>query len=191
MDRTDWEKVGVLVSANLNGLVDRALSLNSVAVFDEYLNRMRAELAALQSAEGFERGRVRTLTRQLAGLGQECSRYDQDVDQLLLRSERELAAGRQTMLNTKRGLIEQLSQSLNEARSEISRLTGARTSLGVQIEATEVKRSELQALLQQKHAADLRAHATTGFAGHAGASAHAQAVIERARQETEVAVGGG
>lgn len=187
--QTLWEKVGILVSANLNGLMDRALSLNSVAVFDEYLNRMRAELAALQSAEGFERGRVRTLTRQLAGLERECSQYDQDVDRLLLRGGRELAAGLQTMLNTKRGLIEQLSQSLDEARSEITRLTGARTSLGVQIDATEAKRSELQALLQQKRAADLRARATTGFTGQVGASAQAQAVIERVRQETDVAIG--
>src|SRR5256885_183007 len=113
-----WDKIGILISANLNGLVNRALSMNSVAVFDEYLNRMHAELAALQSAEGFERGRTKTLTRQIATLEAECARYDQDVNRLLLRGERNLAAGRQATLNTKQALANQLKQSLTEAQAE-------------------------------------------------------------------------
>ena len=79
-----WEKISILISANMNAMANQALNMNSLAVFDEYLNRLHAELAALQSAEGFERGRTKTLTRQIAGVEAECARYDQEIDRLLL-----------------------------------------------------------------------------------------------------------
>ena len=184
-----WDKIGVLISANMNGLVDRALSMNSLAVFDEYLNRMRAELAALQSAEGFERGRTKTLTRQIGGLETECARYDQDVDRLLLKGERGLAAARQTTLNTKRSLIDQLKQGLTEAEVEVEHLMSARSGLAAQIERTEAKRSELRSLLEQRKAANLRAKAMAGVTGTGGSAGWADGILEQVRQDTEVARG--
>ena len=184
-----WDKISVLISANLNSMVNRALSMNSLAVFDEYLNRMRAELAALQSAEGFERGRTKTLTRQIAALDSECARYDHDVDRLLLKGERNLAAARQTTLNTKRSLADQLKQSLTDAQAEVERLTSTRYALGAQIERTETKRSELRSLLEQRKAAMLRAKAMAGVTGGGDSAGLADGIVERVRQETEIAQG--
>jgi phage shock protein A len=182
-------KISILVSANLNSLVNRALSVNHLAVFDEYLNRMRAELAALQSAEGFERGRVKTTTRQSTALEAECIRYDQDVDRLLLKGERVLAAGRQATLSTKRALIDHLTLSRQEAQAEIEQLSRARSSLTAQIELTEAKRLELRSLLQQRKASEIRARTLAGVVSHSGAASHAEEILERVRQDTEVAQG--
>jgi len=182
-------KIGILVTANLNAMVNRALAVNDLAVFDEYLNRMRAELAALQSAEGFERGRVKTTTRQIAALEAECIRYDQDVDRLLLKGERVLAAGRQATLSTKRALVDHLTLSRQEAQVEIEQLSRARSSLTAQIELTEAKRLELRSLLQQRKAAEMRAKTLAGVVSYSGSANHAEEILERVRQDTEVAQG--
>ena len=34
-----FDRVGLLISANVNALLDKALNTNSIAVFDEYVNR--------------------------------------------------------------------------------------------------------------------------------------------------------
>ena len=182
-------KVSVLISANLNAIVNRALALNDVAVFDEYLNRMHAELVALQYAEGFERGRVRTLTRQIAGIETTSARYDQEIDRLLLRGERSLAAGRQAALNTKRDLATDLRSGLAEAEAEIERLSRERASLTAQIDLTEAKRLELRSLIQRRSAAEARARRTAGVGGYAGSGSHALEIVERVRQEAEIALG--
>src|SRR5512146_1871212 len=94
-----FDRVGLLISANVNALLDRALGANSVAVFDEYVNRMNGALDALETAEGVERGRAKTLGRQIDELEADTVRLDSDVDRLLARNERTLAAARQAVFN--------------------------------------------------------------------------------------------
>ena len=61
-----FDRVGLLIAANVNALLDRALGANSVAVFDEYVNRMNGALGALETAEGVERGRAKTIGPKLS-----------------------------------------------------------------------------------------------------------------------------
>ncbi|MCL4458752.1 MAG: hypothetical protein M1136_03640 [Chloroflexi bacterium] len=183
------DKVGIFVSANVNSLLDRALSLNSVAVFDEYVNRMNGSLDALVMAEGVERGRVKTLARQIGELEAECANLDGEVDRLLEKNERGLAATRQGLLNTKRRLLEDLKENLAQAQGEVQKLADARARLETQIEVTKAKREELVVLLEQKRAAELRYKAQAGVHMVTPGTTRTEEMLERARQEAELAEG--
>src|SRR5512146_1394733 len=113
-----FDRVGLLVTANVNALLDKALGANSVAVFDEYVNRMNGALDALQTAEGVERGRSKTLDRQIDTLEAEVAQLDEDVDRLLGQGARALAAARQAVFNTKSELLTQLREDRAECGNE-------------------------------------------------------------------------
>ncbi|GIW05207.1 MAG: phage shock protein A [Dehalococcoidia bacterium] len=182
------DRVTLLVSANINALLDKALSLNRLAVFDEYLNRMGEAYESLQTAEGIERGRTRTLLRQLEETEAEVNKLDDDVDRLLQKGERGLAAARQAVLNTKLGLLEDIRENLQQSQLEAQKLADAKAKLQAQIEVTKARRQELVSLIEQKRASDLRLKAQQGIRD-IGDKTKTDALIERARQELEIAQG--
>lgn len=182
------DRVTLLVSANINALLDKALSLNRLAVFDEYLNRMGEAYESLQTAEGIERGRTRTLLRQLEETEAEVSKLDDDVDRLLQKGERGLAAARQAVLNTKLGLLEDIRENLQQSQLEAQKLGDAKAKLQAQIEVTKARRQELVSLIEQKRASDLRLKAQQGIRD-IGDKTKTDALIERARQELDIAQG--
>ncbi|MFN8535675.1 MAG: hypothetical protein U0556_19220 [Dehalococcoidia bacterium] len=182
------DRVSLLVSANINALLDKALSLNRLAVFDEYINRMGEALESLQTAEGIERGRTRTLMRQLEETEAETTRLDDDVDRLLQKGERGLAAARQAVLNTKLGLLEDVRENLQQSQLEAQKLGDAKGKLQAQIEVTKARRQELVSLIEQKRASDLRLRAQEGVRD-IGDKTKTDALVERARQELDVAQG--
>ena len=183
------DRVGLLVAANINALLDRALGANSVAVFDEYVNRMNGALDSLETAEGVERGRAKTLSRQVEELEGQLAQLDEDVNQLLDRGERTLAAARQSVLNTKSQLVEQLKQDLTQAQGEVANLGAARAKLEAQIQVAGAKRQQLVSLIEQKKAAELRYQARAAATPTAPERYQTDELLEKARQELEIAQG--
>jgi phage shock protein A len=184
-----FDRVGLLVTANVNALLDKALGANSVAVFDEYVNRMNAALDALETAEGVERGRAKTLTRQIDELEAQVAQLDDDVDRLLAQGARTLAAARQAVYNTKSELLAQLTKDRQDCGLEIEKLANSRAKLSAQIEVSKAKRQELIGLIEQKKAAELRYKAQQGAHVSAPDRLRTEDLIEKARQEKEIAEG--
>jgi phage shock protein A len=182
------DRVGLLISANVNALLDKALSMNRLAVFDEYINRMGEAYESLQTAEGIERGRTRTLMRQLEELEAESAKLDDDIDRLLAKNERNLAAARQAVLNTKLGLLEDVRENLQQSQMESQKLGDAKAKLQAQIEVTKARRTELVSLIEQKRASDLRLKAQQGIRD-IGDKTKTDELVERARQELEISQG--
>ncbi len=184
-----FDRVGLLITANVNALLDKALGANSVAVFDEYVNRMNGALDALQTAEGVERGRSKTLDRQIDELQTEVAQLDEDVDRLLAQNARTLAAARQAVFNTKSELLAQLTKDRQDCGLEIEKLANSRAKLSAQIEVSKAKRQELIGLIEQKKAAELRYKAQQGAHVSAPDRLRTEDLIEKARQEKEIAEG--
>lgn len=184
-----FDRVGLLITANINALLDRALGANNVAVFDEYINRMNGALDALQTAEGVERGRSKTLARQIAEIEAQSSQIDRDVDRLLERGERTLAAARQAVLNSKTQLLEQMRDDFSQSQREVAKLADSRAKLSAQIEVSQAKRQQLIALIEQRKAAELRYQAQAGAHVAAPGRMRTDEVLEKERQKLEVAEG--
>lgn len=183
------DRVGLLITANINALLDKALGANSVAVFDEYVNRMNGALGALESAEGIERGRVKTLNRQIDDLETQCEQMDEDVDRLLAKGERQVAAARQAVLNTRSQLLEQMRDDLTNCQQEVGKLADSRAKLMAHIEIARSKRQQLVAYMEQKKAAELRYQAQAGVHVATPDALKTDEILERARRELDVAEG--
>ncbi len=148
-----FDRVGLLISVDLDALLARALGVNSVAVFDEYINRMNGALDWLQAAEEVERGHALALARLIEGLRRQTEQLDRDVDRLLERGERALAAARQAVLNGRVQLLEQLLQEQRGGQAEAARLVDWRARLVARIDLSAAKRQQLVALIAQNKAA--------------------------------------
>jgi len=55
------EKAQTLISANLHGILDKALKANSLAVLDEYIRQAQDNLDDLEDAAATVGGQVKTL----------------------------------------------------------------------------------------------------------------------------------
>ncbi|MHB1133743.1 MAG: PspA/IM30 family protein [Chloroflexota bacterium] len=183
------DRVGLLVTANLNAILDKALGANSAAVFDEYVNRMNGALGALESAEGVERGRAKTLHRQITELQMQVEQMDDDVDRLLGKGERQLAGSRQAVLNTKSQLLQQMKDELTNSQQEIGKLANSRAKLLAQIEISQAKRQQLVSYIEQKKAAELRYQAQSGAHVSTPDRLRTDEILEKARRELEIAEG--
>ena len=112
------DRVAFLVAANVSALVNNAIESSSLAVFDEHIRHVRAALDALISAEGVQRGRAKSLGRRISAVQESIEQTDREIDLLLARGERGLAAVRQSVLNMR-------SDSLARLEAQRSQCSGA------------------------------------------------------------------
>ena len=183
------DRVGLLITANINAVVDKALSVNKIAVFDEYVNRMNQAWDSLATAEGIERGRTKTLQRQIDELQTDCAKLDEDIDRLLLKGERMLAGARQSILNTKQGLLEDMRENLAFSKSEAEKLSNAKAKLQAQIEVTRAQRMALVSLIEQKRASEIRQKAQSSVRDLTSGKGRTDEVVSKARLELDRAHG--
>src|SRR6187549_1256374 len=101
------EKIQTLISANLHGMVDRALETNSVQVMDEYIRQVESNLEALEDSAATVGGTVRTLKRKYEEFAAAAEKLDRDIDTLILRGRDDLASAAQAELNTKQQLAQE------------------------------------------------------------------------------------
>ncbi|HVO43862.1 MAG TPA: PspA/IM30 family protein, partial [Aggregatilineales bacterium] len=83
MAQTLLDKIKILVSANLHGLLDRALESNSLAVFDEYIRQAQDAMETLRSALVDIAVTVRTLRAKYDQVADEAASLDLQVDAAL------------------------------------------------------------------------------------------------------------
>ena len=187
--QTLLDRMLLLVAANVNALLTRAEQSNSVGLLDEHINRLREAHGELLAAEGVERGHARDFVRRVESTRAQASKYDSEINQLLVRGERALAATLQARLNaTTRGL-DQLLSGLAECHAETGRLGDARFRIAGQIELAQAARQQLVALLARKRAAEARLRATALAGRFDALEALGEGPIERVRMELDVLAG--
>ncbi len=93
------QKIGVLISATLHSIVDRALQTNSVAVFDEYIRQAENSMKLIQSALVDLKVTVRTLRNKYDQAADEAARLDLQIDQALRSGKEALAKAHMVRLN--------------------------------------------------------------------------------------------
>jgi phage shock protein A len=94
------QKIGILVSATLHSIVDRALQANSVAVFDEYIRQAENSMRLIQSALVDLKATVKTLHTKYNQAADEAARLDLQIDQALRAGKESLAKAHMVRLNS-------------------------------------------------------------------------------------------
>lgn len=164
------DRVKLLLNANLNDLLDRALSANRPAVFDEQINLLQGSLEKITVALGESLGRERTLDREISELKEQMGKADAEIDRLLELEDREveparrasisaLATSRQSNYNALAEMLEFKQEQLGEAREQADQLRDAKIKLQARIDTLRAQKSRLLALISERKAAEAQGKA--------------------------------
>jgi phage shock protein A len=142
------DKINTLISANLHGLVDRALESNSVQVMDEYIRQAQSNLEALEDSAATVGGTVRTLKRKYEEFAAAAEKLDRDIDTLILKGKDDLAAAAQSELNTKQALAQEYYEQWQEQEQQYQTMLKMRLQLEAKMTTIRQEREHLRSLIE-------------------------------------------
>ena len=143
-----FEKINTLISANLHGIVDRALQANSVQVMDEYIRQIETNLQDLEESTATVGGTVKTLKRKYDEFAAAAEKMDRDIDTLVVKGKDDLAAAAQAQLNTKQQLSQEYYQQWQEQTSQYQKMLDFRLKLEGRLTTVKQEREHLRALIE-------------------------------------------
>lgn len=148
MAQSLFQKINTLISANMHGMIDRALEANSVKVMDEYIRQAERNLDSLEDSTATVGGTVRTLKRKYEEFAAAAEKLDRDIDTLLLKDKAELAAAAQADLNTKQQLAQDYYEQWQTQEEQYRRMMDMRLRLEAKLTTIRQEREQVKALLE-------------------------------------------
>jgi phage shock protein A len=143
-----FEKINTLISANLHGMVDRALESNSVKVMDEYVRQVERNLESLEDSAATVGGTVRTLQRKHEEFASAAEKLDRDIDSLILKGRNELAAQAQAELNAKQELSQEYYTQWQVQKAQYDKMLDMRMKLESRLTVIKQEREKIRALIE-------------------------------------------
>lgn len=148
MAQNIFEKINILISANLHSMVDKALESNSLKVMDEYVRRAENNLDELETQIVTVGGSVRTLKRKYEETSSAAEKLDRDIDTMLTQNKTDLAARMQSDLNAKQQQAQTYYEQWQGQESEYKKMLDAKLKLEGKLNATRDERNHLAELLK-------------------------------------------
>ena len=142
------QKVQTLFSANMHGMIDRALETNSLKVMDEYIRQVERNLEALDDSAATVGGSVRTLKRKYEEFSNQSDKLDRDIDTLILRGKNDLAAAAQAELNTKQELAQEYYEQWQSQEGQYQGMLNMRLKLESRLTTIKQEREKMRSLLE-------------------------------------------
>ncbi|MGJ3239608.1 MAG: PspA/IM30 family protein [Anaerolineae bacterium] len=142
------QKINTLVSANLHGIVDRALEGNSLTVMDQYIRDVERNLEALEDSAATVGGTVRTLKRKYEEFANQAEKLDRDIDTLIMKGKDDLAAAAQAELNTKQELAQDYYEQWQAQQKQYQQMLDMRVKLESRMTTIKQERERLRSLLE-------------------------------------------
>ncbi len=142
------QKVRTLFSANMHGMIDRALETNSLRVMDEYIRQVERNLEALDDSAATVGGTVRTLKRKYDEYSNQSDKLDRDIDTLILRGKNDLAAAAQAEMNTKQELAQEYYEQWQSQEEQYQSMLNMRLKLESRLTTVKQEREKMRSLME-------------------------------------------
>jgi phage shock protein A len=159
------ERVGTLISANLNWMVSQALKANSMAVLDEYVRKVEDNLEALEDAAATVGGEAKTLRRKFDEYAAKEKELDSNIDLFLREGKESLAVAAQSRYNTMQRLAASYKEQAEAQEIEFQKLLEAKLKLEAKLTEVKQERVELEAMLELAKSKELTHKVVVGVAG--------------------------
>ncbi|MBC7235811.1 MAG: PspA/IM30 family protein [Chloroflexi bacterium] len=185
------ERVGTLISANLNYLVSKALKANSIAVLDEYIRKVEDNLEALEDAAATVGGEAKSIRRKYTELQAKAEELDRNIDMLVQKGDMDLARSAQSSYNTVTRLAETYRQQAEGQEAEFQKLLDAKRKLETKLHQVKQERAELQAMLDLAKSKELTHRVVEGVAGTTSAESGITEIRDAIQQRLDKATAQG
>jgi len=159
------QRVGTLISANLNYLVSKALKANSMAVVEEYIRRVEDNLEALEDAAATVGGEAKGIRRKHNEYTEKAAELDGNIDLFLGEGKTDLARAAQSRYNTISRLAATYGEQAEAQETEYQRLLDAKLKLEAKLTEVKQERAELQAMLDLARSKEVTHKVVEGVAG--------------------------
>ena len=181
------ERVGTLISANLNWLVGKALKANSMAVVDEYIRRVEDNLEALEDAAATVGGEAKTLKRKFIEFKTKAEELDKNIDLFLTQGKESLAVAAQSRFNTYDRLVGSYREQYLSQEQEYQKLLDAKLKLEAKLTEVRQERIELQAMLDLAKSKEVTHKVVEGVAGVTSEEAGLESIREEIQRRLDKA----
>ena len=181
------DRVGLLITANVNALLDRALRANSPAVLDEYIRRMEDNLDALEDAAAVVGGEGRTLQRKADEYNRQLTDLDRQIDMALAQGKNDLATAAQSRYNTIARMAHSYTDQAAAQKREFDKLMGAKLKLEAKLTDVKHQREELLAMLQLAKSKEAVNKAVRGVGAITSETAGIEDMREQVQKRLDVA----
>ena len=151
------DRVGTLISANVNWLISQAMKANSMAIVDEYIRRVEDHLEALEDAAATVGGEVKTLKRKHDEYQAKADELDRNIDLFLQQNKEDLAVAAQSRYNMYKRMADSYHQQYEAQDAEYQKLLDAKLKLEAKLTSVKQEREELQALLDLARSKEMTA----------------------------------
>lgn len=143
-----FEKIGLLVGANMHDLVDRALRANSVAVLDEQVRRAHESLEQLEDTIAQVIADLKIEQGKRDGLKSAIAVLERDARTLLGAGKEDQAAVLVKQKQLKQLALEKSEQALTSADGDLAKLQQAKASLEMKIAELQTTRDNVEQALK-------------------------------------------
>ena len=149
------QKIRVLVAADLNRLVDRALQSNEAAVFQHHVRELQVLQEQLDRRVVALRADIVQMRRHSDEQQALVVQQDREVDQLVQAGLQDEALAAQDRLNQSRLAAAHLTAQVEKMEGEYSQLAGVRAQLAARVTALQQRAPEVDSLVGLARAQEL------------------------------------
>ncbi|MFL7839414.1 MAG: PspA/IM30 family protein [Candidatus Promineifilaceae bacterium] len=153
------QKLRTLLKASLHEIADKAVQLNDLAVYDQYIREAEQEVEEFKATIAPLFAQVIASRRRREALVDKAAEYDLAIDRFLVQGKSTEAMVTQKQLNSALELIETYDASLERQVAAAEQLDDVRVKLEGRLAIARQEREELAFLLQLAKAKETSAKA--------------------------------
>jgi phage shock protein A len=153
------QKLRTLLKASLHEIADKAVQLNDLAVYDQYIREAEQEVEEFKATIAPLFAQVKASRRRREALVDKAAEYDLAIDRFLVQGKSTEAMVTQKQLNSALELIETYDASLERQVAAAEQLDDVRVKLEGRLAIARQEREELAFLLQLAKAKETSAKA--------------------------------
>ncbi len=141
-------KIGLLISATLHSIVDRALESNSLGVFDEYIRQAETSMRLLRDALIDLRATIKSLKTKYEAAANDAAKLDLQVDAALKADKETLAKATMLRVNNQLEIAHTYKDQLDKQGSTYETLIEVVDVLQAKVDVLKTQREQVASLLE-------------------------------------------
>jgi len=148
MAQSILQKIGILVSATLHSIVDRALESRSVAVFDEYIRQASESMRTIEAALVDLKATVRTLHSKYNAAADEAAKLDLQIDAALKAGRESVAKASLVKLNSLMEIAHTYKDQYEKQNKAFNTLSDVVQVLQSKVDVLRAQRDQVATLIE-------------------------------------------